>query len=258
MFVDSHCHLDCLNLDKYEGNLESAIQYAREEGIEHMLSISVTLESLSTIRSIAEAHPDIHYSVGVHPCEQDCEEPTLAKLIELGSADKVVGIGETGLDYYWSKENINAQQERFRCHIQAAKQLKKPLIIHTREASEDTLAILKEERAETCGGVMHCFTENWDVAKEALDLGFYISISGIVSFNKAIQVQEVAKKVPLDRLLIETDAPYLAPVPHRGKPNEPAFVKYVAQKIAQLRELSMEEVANVTAKNFYGLFKIKK
>ncbi len=256
MIVDSHCHLDRLDLQKYDGKLEGALNYARSIGVEHFLCVSVTLEDFPAILAIAESAADISCSVGVHPTDGETTMLPYDKMLELARHKKVVALGETGLDYYRSPPEVTAmQQENFRLHIRAALDLQKPLIIHTRMASNDTLAILKEESAKNIGGVMHCFTENWEVAKAALDLNFYISISGIVTFKNAEEIREVAKQVPLDRLLIETDSPYLAPVPYRGKSNEPAYVREVAEFIAELRGLSFEELAQKTTENFYRLFK---
>lgn len=224
-----------------------------------MLCVSVTLESFPEIRAIAGAHANIYASVGVHPNERDGRDPTRDELVALANDDRVVAIGETGLDYFRSKDDVGGdmswQQQRFRAHIQAARTARKPLIIHTREAADDTLRLMREERAGEAGGVMHCFTESWEVARAALDLGFYISLSGIVTFRNAEALREVAKQVPADRLLIETDSPYLAPVPFRGKSNEPAFVRHVAECVAGLRGVSLEELADRTTRNFFDLFR---
>lgn len=257
MLVDSHCHLDQLDLTPYEGDLAKALAHATDQGIEHFLCVCITLKEFPNLITIANKYPHISITVGLHPNEQDIEaEPTQADLVQLAQHPKIVGIGETGLDYYRSTGDIEWQQERFRQHIRAAKQLKKPLIVHTRQAKLDTIQILKEEDASSIGGVIHCFTEDWEMAKAALDLDFYISFSGIVTFRNATEIQEVAKKVPLTKMLIETDSPYLAPSPHRGKPNEPAYVRYVAEYIAELRGIEMEEVAKRTTENFFKLFKV--
>jgi len=257
MLVDSHCHLDRLDLEKYANNLNLALDAAKEHGVEHMLCVSVCLDDFPKILMLAQNYPQISCSVGVHPTDGETEIIPAEKLIELAQNKKVVAIGETGLDYYRSpSEVIATQQENFRQHIRAAKATKKPLIIHTRMAQEDTLRIMQEEKADEIGGVMHCFTESWDIAKRAIDLNFYISISGIVTFKNAAQVQEVASKVPLEKLLVETDAPYLAPVPFRGKPNEPAYVRYVAEYIAELRQIKFTDLAKQTTENFYQLFRI--
>lgn len=255
MIVDSHCHLDCLDLDKYDGVLQSALDAAAANGVEHFLCVCIDLDNFPKVLSIAEQYPNIHASVGLHPNHKDDPSPSVEQLLELSQHPKIVAIGETGLDYYYHKEDNEWQRTRFRYHIQAAKQCDKPLIIHTRDAREDTIAIMKEEGAEA--GVMHCFTETWDMAKAALDLNFYISFSGIVTFKNAQALKEVAKKVPLDRILIETDSPYLAPVPFRGKPNEPAYVKHVADYLAELRGESFDKIAEVTTANFYRLFGIE-
>lgn len=250
--VDSHCHLDQLEI------LPQALVEAEKQGIGHMLCVCITLAQFPKMLALVKPYPQINVSVGLHPNEPVEREPTTAEIAELALDDKVVAIGETGLDTYRSTGDLTWQRERFRQHIRAAKQVNKPLIIHTRQAREDTLRILREENASKVGGVMHCFTEDWATASAALDLGFYISISGIVTFKNALDVQEVAKKVPSDRLLIETDAPYLAPMPHRGKPNEPAYVRYVAEFVAALRGVSLEELAEQTTENFFRLFTLAK
>lgn len=254
MLVDSHCHLDRLDLSAFNGSLASAIDAARHQGVQHMLCVCINIENFPAVIKIAEANEHITASVGVHPTEEECHEPSVDELVELASHPKVVAIGETGLDYYRS-DDPEWQQERFRRHIQAAKIVNKPLIIHTREAREDTIAILQQEQAEQVGGVMHCFTETWQMAQQAMELGFYISFSGIVTFKNAKELQEVAQLVPLDKMLIETDSPYLAPVPYRGKTNQPAYVTYVCKKIAELRGISEEQVAQTTTQNFFELFK---
>lgn len=220
-----------------------------------MLCVSVTLEKFPEVLALAHAYPHIFASVGVHPDEQQGQDPSVQDLVRLADDTRVVAIGETGLDYFRIKGDMTWQQERFRRHIQAARATGKPLIIHTREAAQDTIRILREEHAESVGGVMHCFTENWDTAQAALDLGFYISFSGIVTFRNAEALREVARKVPADRLLVETDAPYLAPMPHRGKTNEPAFVRHVAEQLASLRNVSLEKLAATTTGNFFSLFR---
>jgi TatD DNase family protein len=250
-FTDSHCHL---NFESLRNNLQQVLQNARDNGVGYMLCIGVTLEKFPEVIALARSHPNIFASVGVHPDEQGGHDPTVEELVELARDARVVAIGETGLDYYRLKGDLGWQQDRFRRHIQAARQIKKPLVVHTREAATDTLQILREEGADQVGGVMHCFTESWETARAALDLGFYISFSGIVTFRSADALRAVATQVPADRLLIETDAPYLAPVPHRGKTNEPALVRYVAEEIARLRKITVEEVANITTENFFRLF----
>lgn len=220
------------------------------------LCVAVSLEGLPRVIALAEAHENLYASVGVHPEERDCSEPEISTLVRLAEHKRVLGLGETGLDYYWQKDKPEWQRKRFRTHIRAAKIARKPLIIHTREAEEDTLRILREEGAHEVGGVMHCFTGTQEVAKGALDLGFHISFSGIVTFKNANQIKEVTKMVPLDRILVETDAPYLAPVPFRGKVNEPAYVRYVAEEIAALKGVAFTEIERATTENFCKLFKI--
>ncbi|HDL89830.1 MAG TPA: TatD family deoxyribonuclease [Thermodesulforhabdus norvegica] len=254
--VDSHCHLDRLDLTPYDDQFKNFVEATVKEGLEHMLCVSIDLESWPAMQSLIAPFDNISTSVGVHPNEQEGEDPTIEKLVELATTNKkVVAIGETGLDYFRSEGGLNWQKERFRRHIQAAIIVDKPLIIHTREARDDTLRILKEEGAEKVGGVLHCFTEDWEMAQEALEMNFYISFSGIVTFNSAKQIQEVAKKVPDDRFLIETDSPYLAPVPFRGKPNYPIYVGKVAEFIAELRGTTFEEVVSKSNENFYRLFR---
>jgi len=252
--VDSHCHLDCLELSKYAGQLGAALENAKNSQVGHMLCVSIDLEAYPKMLDLVRPYDQVSVSVGVHPNVTGQPETTVEQLLELAQDEKVVAIGETGLDYFRNEGDLEWQRDRFRVHIEASKQSGKPLIIHTREAKEDTLDIMQAEHAEQAGGVMHCFAEDWETAKKSLDLGFYISFSGIVTFKNAKELQEVAKKVPFDRMLIETDSPYLAPVPFRGKPNEPAYVSYVAEKIAELRNTTMAEVASVTTENFNRLF----
>ncbi len=257
MIVDSHCHLNMLDLAPYDGDLAAAVNAAKEKGVEYLLTISVDLPKIPEVIAIAERFANVYASVGVHPDEHQAEAIDLSSVQDLAVHDKVVAIGETGLDYYRQEAGADMtwQHDRFRQHIDIAKTLQKPLIIHSRAAREDTIRILREEHAEDIGGVMHCFTEDWDMAKKALDLGFYISMSGIMTFKNAKEVQEVAMKTPLDRLLIETDSPFLTPVPYRGKcPNEPKYVYYVAEFLAKLRELSLAEIAARTTDNFFNLF----
>jgi len=252
--VDSHCHLNMLDLAAYQGSLKALIDQAKEVGVIHILCVGVDLEHGQEVIDIAAEFPHVSASVGVHPSEKT--EIDKDQFLTLAEHPKVVAIGETGLDYYYNDSGLDEQKLNFKFHIEIAKALQKPLIIHSRSAREDTIRILKEEGAKTIGGVMHCFTEDWTMAQQALNLGFYISFSGIVTFKNAFDVAEVAKKVPLDRILIETDAPYLTPVPHRGKkPNEPQYVGLVAAKIAELKGLSVEEVANASTENFFSLFK---
>ncbi len=256
ILVDSHCHL---NFEPLHASLDTVLANARDNGVGYMLCVSVTLETFPEIRAITAQHSHIYASVGVHPNEREGHDPTAAELVALADDARVVAIGETGLDYYRSKEDTDGdlgwQQQRFRNHIQAARSARKPLIVHTREAADDTLRLMREERAGEASGVMHCFTESWEVASQALDLGFYISLSGIVTFRNAEALREVARKVPPDRLLIETDSPYLAPIPHRGKSNEPAFVRHVAECVADLRGVSLEALADLTTRNFFNLFR---
>ncbi|SCZ84771.1 TatD family hydrolase [Nitrosomonas mobilis] len=254
MFVDSHCHLDFPDLADH---LDELLQNMRTSQVSHALCVGVDLEHFPRVLALAQAYPHLFASVGVHPDYELPTEPDVACLTKLADHPKVIAIGETGLDYFRLKGNLEWQRERFRKHIRAASQCGKPLIIHTRAAAEDTLRIMAEENAQSVGGVMHCFTENWEVAKRALDMNFYISFSGIVTFKNASLVREVAMKVPADRMLIETDSPYLAPVPHRGKTNQPAYVCHVAEEIARLRNMALSEVAKVTTSNFFNLFKIK-
>jgi len=254
MLIDSHCHLDRIDLKPYQNDFACFMHEAEANQIEHLLCIAIDLESYPAMLDLVTGYQQISVTVGVHPNVQDCKDPSVDELTALGQPDKVVGIGETGLDYFRSEGDLTWQQQRFRNHIRAAKRLKKPLIIHTREAKNDTLRILKEEGAGEVGGVIHCFTEDWEFAQKALDLDFYISFSGIVTFNSAKEIKEVAKKVPADRFLIETDSPYLAPVPFRGRPNYPTYVRYVAEQIAELRGISVNKIADLSTENFYNLF----
>jgi len=252
MLVDSHCHL---NFPELAGKIDEALALMRDNRVTHALCVSVTLQEFPQVRALAEQFPHIYGSVGVHPDYPDVPVVTEEELVNLADHPKIVAIGETGLDYFRIKDDCEWQRERFRTHIRAARQSRKPLIIHMREAAADTLRIMREERAGEVGGVMHCFTESWEVAQSAMDLGFYISFSGIVTFKNARALKDVAKRVPLDRMLIETDAPYLAPVPFRGKTNEPGLVRYVAEEIARLRDIPLDQVAAATSSNFFRLFK---
>ncbi|WP_462171752.1 TatD family hydrolase [Pseudoalteromonas xiamenensis] len=254
MIVDSHCHLDRLDWEKLGVSLDEVLDNARAKQVEHFLCVSVTLDQFPTMLERILPYKDVSASCGVHPLDQKFELDK-EKLIALASHEKVVAIGETGLDYYYSQDTKQVQQDSFVGHIEVANQLDKPVIIHTRDARNDTIALMKAHNASQCGGVLHCFTEDLDMAKRALDLGFYISISGIVTFKNAKELQEVVKYLPLDRLLIETDSPYLAPVPHRGKTNQPAYVQDVAYFIADLKGLSYQALAEATTNNFYSLFK---
>lgn len=253
MFVDSHCHLAFPELS---ADLPGVLARMQSAGVEAALSVCTTLPEFPAVLESAQGHDDVYASVGVHPDSTGTPEPTVDALVELARHAKVVAIGETGLDYYRLPEPLDWQRERFRAHIRAARACRKPLIIHTRSAAADTLRIMREEGAAEAGGVMHCFTESAEVARHALDLGFYISFSGIVTFKNARELQATAAGIPLNRLLIETDSPYLAPVPHRGKSNEPAFVPHVAAKLAELRGVPVEVIGSATAANFYSLFNI--
>jgi len=226
----------------------------QQNQVSHALCIGVELEKIPEILALAEMHSNVYASVGVHPDHEDCIEPSVQQLVELAQHPKVVAIGETGLDYYRLTGDLEWQRERFRTHIRAARESGKPLVIHTREAAADTLRLMQEENAHETGGVMHCFTESIDVAQAAMDMNFYISFSGIVTFKNAHSIRDVAAYVPLDRMLIETDSPYLAPVPYRGKTNQPGFVKYVAEEIARVKAVSVDEVAETTTRNFFQLF----
>ena len=254
MFVDSHCHIDFPDFAEGVGPLLERMQAA---DVGYALCVAVSLERLPMLLALAEAHANVYASVGVHPDHDDAAEPDLATLVKLAAHPKVVAIGETGLDYYRQpRESVDWQRARFRTHIQAARATGKPLIIHTRNAAEDTLAIMAEEGAGEVGGVMHCFTESQAVADAALAMGFHISFSGIVTFKNAADLREIARQVPLDRLLIETDSPYLAPVPHRGKRNEPAYVRHVGELIAELRGMDAKALGTATSRNFGRLFRI--
>jgi TatD DNase family protein len=252
MLVDSHCHL---NFPELAANMPAIRQTMLDNEVGHALCVSVTLQDFPAVLALAEAYPDFYASVGVHPDYEDIEEPTVEGLVALANHPKVVAIGETGLDYFRLTGDLEWQRDRFRTHIRAAVQSGKPLIIHTRNAAEDTIRIMREEHAGQVGGVMHCFTESLEVAMQAIALGFYISFSGIVTFKNAVALKEVAKAIPLDRILVETDSPYLAPIPYRGKTNQPGYVKHVAEEIAKLRETTLEEISNATTANFFRLFK---
>jgi TatD DNase family protein len=252
MLVDSHCHL---NFPEFTENILAVRQLMHQSEVGHALCVSVTLDKFPEVLALAEQYDNFYASVGVHPDYEDIEEPSIETLVALADHPKIVAIGETGLDYFRLTGDLEWQRMRFRTHIRAAINVGKPLIIHTRSAAEDTLRIMKEEGAYQVGGVMHCFTETLDVALAAIDMGFYISFSGIVTFKNALQLKEVAQAIPLEKMLVETDSPYLAPAPFRGKTNQPAYVKYVAQEIANLRGISLNEVMQATTKNFFTLFK---
>jgi TatD DNase family protein len=262
MFIDSHCHLDRIDLQPYQNDFACFMDVAKQQHIEHMLCIAIDLEAFPAMSALVADYDAISLSVGVHPntpagnSEHLHHEPTVEELIALAQPVKVIAIGETGLDYFRSEGDLTWQHDRFRTHIRAAIATQKPLIIHTREARVDTICILKEEGADRVGGVIHCFTEDWEFARQAMDLNFYISFSGIVTFNSAKAIQEVAQKVPEDLFLIETDSPYLAPVPYRGKPNYPLYVKQVAARIAELRGTSIEHIAQISSANFKRLFRM--
>ncbi|PVZ68941.1 TatD family hydrolase [Pelagibaculum spongiae] len=260
MLVDSHAHLDRLKLNKYDGSLEKALDAAKEQGVDHILCVGIDLKTFPQVLKIAEDYDFVSASVGVHPLQDEDETnqnelaPTVEKLVELAQHPKVVAIGESGLDYYYSQDHKQQMQQWFTTHIHAAVQLDLPLIVHTREAREDTIRLLKEAGKGKLRGVLHCFTESWEMAEQALALGFYISFSGIVTFKNAESLRDVARQVPADRILVETDSPYLAPIPFRGKPCEPAFVRNTAEFLAELRGESFETFAKQTTENYYRLF----
>jgi TatD DNase family protein len=259
MYIDSHCHLD---FPEFQSRLPEVLANMAACKVSHALCVSVDIPDFPKVLKLAEEHPHLYASVGVHPDYEDTPEPSLEFLIKEAKHPKVIAIGETGLDYYRmgdrSYESMEWQRDRFRTHIRASIASKKPLIIHTRSSSKDTLRILKEEGADQIGGVMHCFTETTEVAKEAMDMGFFISFSGIVTFKSAKDLQETCKQVPLDRLLIETDAPYLAPIPYRGKTNEPAWVSKVGEYVAELKNVSIERLAEQTSSNFFQCFQLNR
>ena len=251
VLVDSHCHIDFPN---FAGQRDELLANAAKAGVGYMLCVAVNLEDFPNVLELARSHANLFASVGVHPNTTDAEDPSVARLVQLGSDADVIAIGETGLDYFRSSGDLDWQRQRFATHIQAAKELEKPIIVHSRNAPKDTIKILQDGNANEAGGVMHCFTGDYEMAKASLDLGFYISFSGIVTFKNATDLAEVSKKIPLDRMLVETDAPYLAPVPMRGKENQPAFVRHTAEFLAGLRNLSFEEFATITTENFFRLF----
>ncbi len=252
MFIDSHCHID---LPELSGDLDQLLGNMRDARVTHALCVSVNLADWPRVLSLAESHANLFASVGVHPDQPPDEtEPNEQDLTSRADHPRIIAIGETGLDYYRLTGDLTWQRDRFRTHIRAARACGKPLIIHTRAASEDTVAIMREENSGEAGGVMHCFTETWDVARAALDLGFYISFSGIITFKNAADLREVVQKVPLEQMLIETDSPYLAPAPHRGKTNQPAYVKHVAECVSQIKNVPLEVVAKTTTANFFQLF----
>lgn len=257
MFVDTHCHLTMLNLEPYAGNLDAALAEARLCGVSKFMGISVDLDDHIALSEIAARHADVGYSVGVHPCEDVAvmQRATVEYLVELAQAEKVWALGETGLDYFHSTDFIAEQKACFARHIQASKIAKKPVVVHTRSAKHDTIDIIRAEKSTH--GILHCFTEDWETAKAVLDCGYYISFSGIISFKNAQDLRDVAKQVPLDRVLIETDSPYLAPMPYRGKSNEPKYVPYVAKALSDVYDKPLEEIALITTQNFENLLKQK-
>ena len=252
MLIDSHCHID---FEEYAGRIPQILEDMARNQVTHALCVCVNLADFPRVLALAESHSQLFASVGVHPDQVEDASPKVNDLVERARHAKIVAIGETGLDYYRQNGDLEWQRARFRTHIRAARECGKPLIIHTREAGEDTLRIMREEGASQTGGVMHCFTETLELARAAIELNFYISFSGIVTFKNALAIKEVAKSVPLERMLIETDSPYLAPVPQRGKTNQPGWVRHVAEEIARLRGISLEAVAEATTANFFKLFK---
>lgn len=254
MLIDSHCHLDRINLDRYGGQLTEAIAAANARGIQQMLCIGISLENIQAVIDIANAHPRVVASVGVHPCDVKEGAASADQLIHWASQPKVVALGETGLDYHYETESKELQHDSFALHLRVGKQIGLPVVVHTREAKDDTLALIKEHGSLEHSGVLHCFTEDWEMAKAALDLNYYISISGIVTFKNAEQIRDVVRHIPLDKLLVETDSPYLAPIPYRGKPNEPKYVLEVAQFVADIKGMHLEDFAAQTTENFYRLF----
>ncbi len=255
MLVDSHCHLD---FDEFRDRIPELLAEMSAAGVAHALCISVTLQDFPRVRALAEAHPQLFATVGVHPDYPDAGEVAVDELVALADHPRIVAVGETGLDYYRLQGDLGWQQERFRVHIRAARACRKPLVIHTRSAADDTLRIMREEGAGEVGGVMHCFTETLDVALAAVEMGFLISFSGIVTFRNAGSVREVAKALLMEHILVETDSPYLAPVPYRGKVNRPAYVRHVAEEVARLRAMPFEEVAAATTANFFRVFRSAK
>ena len=254
MLVDSHCHLDRIDLASYDNRFDQFVQATLDSGVGRMLCVSIDLESYPAMRALVESYPEIDLSVGIHPNDKESREADPGELVRLAADPKNVAIGETGLDYFHSKGDLQWQRDRFCHHIEAAKARNKPLIIHTRDAKQDTIAIMQEQDAASIGGVMHCFTEDWEMASQALDMGFYISFSGIITFKSADQLRDVARQVPLDRLLVETDSPYLAPVPFRGKPNQPMRVIHVAEALAVCKDLPVEKIIEATCENYFRLF----
>ncbi|EQC00228.1 metal-dependent hydrolase [Photorhabdus temperata] len=255
LLVDSHCHLDCLDYEKLHKNVDDVVAKAADREVKFMLAVATTLPGFQQMKTLIGERENIVFSCGIHPLNLD-EGYDFDELARLAAGNEVVALGETGLDYYYQQDNAELQRTSFRQHIRIGRKLNKPVIVHTRSARDDTLLVLREEQAQECGGVLHCFTEDKDTARELLDLGFYISFSGIVTFRNAEQIREAARYVPLDRILIETDSPYLAPVPYRGKENQPAYVRDVAEYMAVLKGVSIEELAQVTTQNFCDLFHV--
>ena len=258
MYFDSHCHLDRIDLDDHGGDFEQLLSTIGSGGVERMICIGVTLESFEDMYQRIADLPQVYCTAGVHPDYENIEEPTVERLCALAARDKVVAIGETGLDYFHQSGNLDWQRERFAIHVLAARECGLPLVVHTRDAREDTLDILRRNRAGQVGGVLHCFTESYEMAAEAIELGFYISISGIVTFAQAGNVREMARRIPLARLLIETDSPWLSPAPYRGKPNHPGRVGLVAEKLAEIRGESLDEIAAATYRNACRLFGLER
>ncbi|MEO0443895.1 MAG: TatD family hydrolase [Pseudomonadota bacterium] len=254
MLIDSHCHLDRLSLEKYDGDLSAAIHAAQQRDIQQLLCVGISINNRQAVISIAEQFDAVVCSVGVHPLDVKEGLASEDDLVTWSQHPKVVALGESGLDYYYSEDDKQLQQESFTIHLSAAKQVKLPVIVHTRDAREDTLNLIRDYGCQDSAGVLHCFTESWAMAKQAIEMNYMISISGIVTFRNASELRDVVKLIPLDRLLVETDSPYLAPVPYRGKPNEPQYVREVAEYIAQLKGLRFEELAKITSDNFYRLF----
>lgn len=249
--VDSHCHIPLIEM---QGGADTVISAALEAGVGHMLCVSIDLETFPEIKQLADSYPCISASAGVHPNSDREIELSEDVLLELAEDPSVVAVGETGLDYYRSRGDLDWQRQRFRTHIRAARQIDKPLIIHNRESSGDVIKILTEEKADAVGGVMHCYTGDLETARQAIDLNFYISFSGIVTFRNAQELQDVARQLPLDRIMVETDSPYLAPVPKRGKQNQPAYVRHVAEKLAELHQVELSEIVTATTRNYENLF----
>ncbi|BBM03755.1 TatD family hydrolase [Microbulbifer sp. GL-2] len=254
MLVDSHCHLDRLKLDKFDGDLDAVLDLARSRGVGKFLCVGISLDNADAVVEIASRYKDVVCSVGIHPLDVESGLAGVDELILMGERPNVVALGETGLDYYYSTETKEVQQQSFIAHLQAAGRAELPVIVHTRDAREDTIKLIHAHGNLETAGVLHCFTESWEMAKSALDLNYYISLSGIVTFKNAEELRDVARKLPLDRLLVETDSPYLAPVPYRGKANIPAYVREVAEFIAELRGIPYEQLAEITTENFFRLF----